>query len=367
MKTLTECKIELINQIKILQQNELLPAVLNFNRGIFRGLIEVWAYGLERLYNYIAQMMEQIFPITASGEYLDKHCDQIGLQRIKATKTLGWVCFTRDHANNTIIIPKDTIVQTKIDNTGNQIQFKTIEKSVIAANQKNCKTQVECLNYGYIGNVPGLSITEISTPIQDVTVLNNSDWIISEGIDDENDEQLKNRYVLAWKGISGCNISAYKSWVYSEKGVLSCEIITGHPRGQGTIDIIVLGMAGMPSNDLINRIQNTINIKKPLNDNVLVKSPNAIDCNINLNVQLKNGYDESSTIIEIKNQILALFDYSNENCLKIGETLYLDRLIYVIMATGKVDSIDWVSPTTDIQVQKDELVILQSLEIGVNQ
>ena len=366
MKTLAQCREELITQISTYQSQGILPGVINFNRGIFRGLIELWAFGLSKLYLYIEELLLQAYAITATDSYLDKHCEQVGLTRFKATKTTGVVTFERTSLDSNVLIPKNTIVQTKVDSNGDTIQFQTIEEIIIAEWQSHASAKIESMIFGSIGNVPPFSIIEIVTPIQGVTeVYNESDWIINEGINDETDDQLRQRYILAWQGLGGCNIAAYEAWVYSIQGVLSCKVITGHPRGQGTIDIIVLGIAGLPSKQLINSINTKIESEKPINDDVLVKGPTPISCNIKAKIIVKEGFDPNDRVLLAKNKIIALFDYSHADSLKIGESLKMDRLIYEIMSAGGIDSIEWDSPNTDIVVPVDGLAILDSIQINV--
>ena len=53
-----------------------LPIRLNLNKGIARGLIELWCWGLWQLYQLLALVLTQAFPDTATGAWLDLHCKQ---------------------------------------------------------------------------------------------------------------------------------------------------------------------------------------------------------------------------------------------------------------------------------------------------
>ena len=50
-----------------------LPARLNLNKGIARGIIELFAWGLWQLYNFLAVIHRQAIPLEATGEWLDTH------------------------------------------------------------------------------------------------------------------------------------------------------------------------------------------------------------------------------------------------------------------------------------------------------
>ncbi len=70
-----------------------LPARLNLNKGIARGIIELFAWGLWQLYNFLAVIHRQAIPLEATGEWLDTHAAQVDESRKPATKARGNVLF----------------------------------------------------------------------------------------------------------------------------------------------------------------------------------------------------------------------------------------------------------------------------------
>ena len=63
-----------------------LPARLNLNKGIARGMIELFAWGLWQLYNFLDVIHKQAIPLESTGEWLDLHAAQVNEQRKAATK-----------------------------------------------------------------------------------------------------------------------------------------------------------------------------------------------------------------------------------------------------------------------------------------
>lgn len=63
------------------------------------------------------------------------------------------------------------------------------------------------------------------------------------------------RYRLQWAANNGCTKYAYKAWALSVPGVSSVEILDQHPRGQGTVDVVVRGSAVLPTEALLERVR----------------------------------------------------------------------------------------------------------------
>ena len=75
----------------------------------------------------------QMFPQTATGDYLDMHAEQRGLKRVGATKSKGYLKFVRgENISYSINIPKGTICST----SGlNGVRFVTLEATCLEAGE----------------------------------------------------------------------------------------------------------------------------------------------------------------------------------------------------------------------------------------
>ena len=72
-----------------------LPARLNLNKGIVRGIVELFAWGLWQLYTFLSVIHQQAIPRSSTGEWLGVHATQVDLERKPATKARGNVLFLR--------------------------------------------------------------------------------------------------------------------------------------------------------------------------------------------------------------------------------------------------------------------------------
>jgi len=365
-KTLDEVRNDLFQKISDLQESGNLPQKLNLNKGVVRGLIELWAWGLYQLYQFLILVFGQLFPSLATGMWLDLHCAQVGVIRQLATKALGQVLFARDNTAENITIRKNTIIKTKPDAAGIIYRFVVLGSVVLPAGQDSILVDVESEDYGRQANVTTHMICEISTVIPGIdTVSNGDDWLTREAVDKEEDEPLRERYVLAWKDVNGSTKYAYESWARSVSGVVSVKVMDQHPRGQGTVDVIVKGAAGIPSQELIDAVFKVTESNRPINDDVKVVSPVPVNAAIDGELVLVSGTPEI-ILAGVENRIQALFQdppvLAGVDPLEISEDLTIDRLTHVAMAVPGIKKINW-GMAGDIQVPDNGLAILQSLNL----
>lgn len=373
-KTLDEVREMIFQHINDVQDEYVakgwLPRRLNLNKGVVRGLIEIWSWGLHKLYVFLESLFYQIFPSSSSETYLDEHAVQVAVARRESTKAAGVVVFNGPAAGN-VKIPAGRILKTDPDGEGNTYRFVTTEDAILSDGYTSVSVPVESEEYGRKANVGPGQITNIATHIPGIeSVSNDSNWLTSEGADEENDSSLQTRYALAWSGISGVNSAAYKKWALDITAVIAVKILDRHPRGQGTIDVIIRGAAGIPTDSLLAEVRAEIEKKRPQNDNVLVKGPTPVSVRISGTLYLSAG--DSNNLLQAENRIRALFedptDYPGVTPLQIGQDLTLDRLTSEAMAGAGYhlcQRIDWDQPMTDVSVPDDGLAILESLTLSV--
>ncbi|BCS55206.1 baseplate J/gp47 family protein [Geobacter sp. SVR] len=375
-KSLDTIRQEMFDRIAAVQEEYAakgwLPIRLNLNKGIVRGLIELWCWGLWQLYQFLALVLIQAFPDTATGSWLDLHCKQVGITRKPATKARGIVYFTRAAAAGNVPIPTGRVVRTKPDGSGTVYRYVTTAAVIIPDGATEVAVVVEAEEYGAGANVTAGQISEISTVIPGVDVCENrAGWLTAEGVDEEQDEPLRFRYVLAWQGLSGCTKQAYQAWALSVTGVVSARILDQHPRGQGTIDVVIQGSAGLPTEGLVAAVDAKINGTgaddelTPINDDVLVKGPTAVDVAIVAELVISSG-DPAAILAQAENRERSLFGttaVAGVNPFGVGADATLDRLKWPLMIAG-VKKVNLTSPADDVPVDADGLAVLESLELS---
>ena len=246
-----------------------LPARLNLNKGIVRGIIELFAWGLWQLYNFLAVIHRQAIPLEATGEWLDTHAAQVDESRKPATKARGNVLFLRGDQTGNVRIPAGRIVRTQPDGKGDIYRYVTDELAVLPEGAASVAVPATAEEYGQGANAAVGQICELVTPVEGISgVTNAADWLIEEGADAESDTSLRRRYVLAWQRQAGVTRAAYEAAALSVPGVVDVYVADQHPRGEGTVDVVVMGTAGMPTSSLLSDVRAALDAALP--DDVLM-------------------------------------------------------------------------------------------------
>ncbi len=348
-----------------------LPGRLNLNRGVVRGLLELYCWGYWQIYALLQRLMRQAVPATASGDWLDTHAASVNLSRRPATKAKGNVRFLRAPSSSlagNVAIPARRIVRTLPDGIGQVYRYSTVADAVLPAEAAYVDVPVEAEDYGAAANASTGQICELVTPVEGISgISNEADWLTSEGADEETDAQLQERYALAWAANNGCTKHAYTSWALSVPGVTSVSILDQHPRGQGTVDVVVRGADVLPTEALLEKVRAAIAPNVPINDDWLVKGPEPVPCAIAGEIEYTSG-DPAAIVAQAEARIRALFaetsPLSDVAALQIGQDLTLDLLTHTVLAVPGVKRVVWTSPAQAvISVPADGVARLESLSL----
>ena len=370
-KTLEEVRTDIYGDVNEVQDEYasqgFLPVRLNLNKGVVRGIIEIFSRGIHQVYTFLASILSQAFPFGSTDEWLDMHCAQVDVTRKPASKALGVVYFMRAGSTGNVAIAAGRVMRTLTDGQGNVYRFVTTEDVVLPDGATEVSAAAEAEEYGQASNVSAGQISEIVTTIPGVdSVENRTDWLTSEGADKEDNNSLEYRYELKWKSNNGVTKYAYEEWALDVTGVVAAKIGDNHPRGQGTVDVVVKGTAGVPTQALIDSVDAAVAQEIPINDDVLVKGPTPVTVDIDAELELIYG-DPAGIIAGAEERIDALFIKSSViediDEIKIGEDLTLDRLRFVLMAIPGVKKINWTAPAADTQIAEDGLAVRGTLNI----
>ena len=149
-----------------------------------------------------------------------------------------------------------------------------LEDTILPANQATQKVLVQAEEIGTAYNVEAGKITVSMVHIEgDATVTNEEDWITNEGQEKETAEHLRKRCINSRALIAERTIDRkLKSTVEEVPGVAVAYIDSQHPRGQGTVDIIVTGNSGTASPELIENVEEAVEPLTGSYGDYLVKS-----------------------------------------------------------------------------------------------
>lgn len=343
-----------------------LPARLNLNKGIARGIIELFAWGLWQLYHFLDVIHRQAIPRESTGEWLDLHAAQVDETRKGATKARGNVLFLRGEQTGNIRIPAGRIVRTKPDGTGAIYRYVTDELAVLQDDAESVAVPATAEEYGQSSNASVGQICELVTPVEGISgVTNAADWLIEEGADEESDVSLQRRYELAWRAQAGVTRAAYEAAALSVAGVVDVYVADRHPRGEGTVDVVVQGTAGIPTANLLADVRAALDAAIVINHDLLVKAPEPVNVSVKAVLELISG-DAESTQAEAENWVRAMFSSGDDPDIprfSIGKDVVRDRLASGIVGLSGVKRIRWESPAADVTIPAGGLAVLSSLEL----
>ncbi|ABN53694.1 MAG TPA: baseplate J protein [Hungateiclostridium thermocellum] len=195
------------------------------------------AYKLAETYFQLNNYVDLFFADTAVGEFLERRTAESGVERRPATKAIRKIVTTR---------PVDVGTRWGLEDT----TYVIIEKI------SDTEYRAECEQYGTIGNLYSGAldnidnISDVSAELTDVLIL---------GEDEETDEELYQRYLEEINAIRyGGNVDQYREWISAIPGVGRFKI---QPlwNGRGTVRAIITDANNqVPSQELIDLVQNTL-------------------------------------------------------------------------------------------------------------
>lgn len=266
-------------------------------------------------------ILRQMFPMTATGEYLEAHAAQRGITRKSGTSAVGKVTFyAAGDEHGDILIPQGTEVCT----TEEMLRFVTDSEAVLPENTESVQVKVTAAKIGKAYNIRNNSIGIMVTPVLGIGAVKNTD-AFSGGTDDESDDQLRERVEESYRDISnGANEAYYRSIAMSVDGVYSASAV-GCGRGVGTVDVYALGKGKVLTLDQFRKIQALLDEKREINVDAKVFSPNAFTVNLYIRLTVADGYDFDTVAENVKT---AVTDYIND--LGIGKSVWLSDVGDVI-------------------------------------
>lgn len=177
-------------------------------------------------------VLDQSFPQTAQGMYLDYHAETRGITRAAAEKAVGTLRFAAaDKVTAACPIEKGTVCMT-----AEGVRFETTEDATIAVGSQWADVPAQAVEAGAGGNVIAGTVTLLSAmPVGVVQCTNPAAF--SGGCDAESDEALRGRVLASYQRLpNGANAAYY------EQGVVRVTFpqVAGEPEDFARIRDIIL-------------------------------------------------------------------------------------------------------------------------------
>lgn len=304
-----------------------------------------------------------MFVKSAARTWLDVKSEDYSKKRKQATKAEGLLTITRDHAEDPLIVPKGYVFKTLPSVAGNEYRFVSTEKTIIPAGKVIGYLSIEAEEKGAIYNVPLHSIKRSLVHIQGVESFDNEEgWLLKEGADREEDEGLRRRTLNSWAELSTLPIALkYKNVAEGVEGVLYVLVDDMHPRGQGTVDIIVASYAGTAGEKLLKEVEEACETIRGVYDDVLVKSAETVSTDIEMILYLPKYISEEGLQ---ERAIEYIRDYFKIDKSRQLHTLYLSELIFHVRKNmEELEGIKIVQPSKDLALERNKVIILGTIDV----
>lgn len=359
-------ELESLKNEKIAELKEEGFVITNFSSGgIFYHLLMIICRIRIELIVLLRYVLNNMFVVHAEGVWMELKAADFSKQRKAAVKTGGCVTVSRETGGEAVKIPKGHVFKTIRDINGEELRFFAVENTVLKQGALSCTVTVEAEKEGSRYNVPPGQITKSLTHIEGIDRIDNlTDWILREGADIEDYDSLRNRTLGAWSELSTLPIrDKYKNVCEGVPGVLFVNVHDQHPRGQGTIDIIVTGTAGQATEGLLADVRQAADSIRGPYDNLLVISSATVVQDIAVTLTVPALLDIAGIEDRAVSIISELIQISKQR--KLNELTHAD-LIYELKA--RIDTIGNVKitvPEADVFLDSDKVITLGTVTVTI--
>lgn len=302
----------------------------------------------------------------SSGAWLDLKAADYGKKRKKAQKTQGLVTLSRtDTQGEGVKIEKGHIFKTQKDINGEELRFFTIEAAVLQKGARSVDVMVEAETEGSRYNVPEAQITRSLTFLNGIDeITNGEEWIVREGSDTEDDEGLRTRALRSWSELAARSIEdTFINAAEGVSGVLFAQADCNHPRGQGTVDVIVTGTAGEATEGLLDDVREAVDKIAGPYDNILVKSSVTVPQDIAVVVTTSDVAEDEEVenrVNAILTELLAVRKGRKFNELRRSDINYTIRSNY-----SAATNVEITTPAEDVVLDKEKVITLGTVTVTV--
>ena len=339
--------------------------ITNFKKGgIFYHLCRMLVTIYIELKELARVIVNSCFIKHAEGDWLKIKAADYSKQQKEAKAAKGYVTIYRNEYNNALQVTKGHCFKTEPDAGGKELKFYCCENTVIDAGEPVGRVLVEAEAPGTYYNIAlgRITISMIHLDGMDY-VTNEEDWLFEEGAEEEDLEDLRDRCMSSWAELATRTIEEkLRNAAKSVPGVLDARIDAQHPRGQGTVDVIVTGAAGEASPELIRKVGDAIEPLKGNYEDYLVKSSEVVRQAFELVVYLAE--DAATEGVDAQAEKLI----EDMMALTRGEmnTLYRDSIIQAL--STKIDNYrktDILQPSEDMVLEQDKVIMAGDITVAV--
>ena len=299
-------------------------------------------------------VLDQSFPQTAQGTYLDYHAETRGITRGAAEKAAGVIRFAAaDKVTAACPIEKGTVCMT-----AEGVRFETTEDAAIAVGSQWVDVPAQAAEAGAGGNVIAGTVTLLSAmPVGVVQCTNPA--VFSGGCDAESDEALRGRVLASYQRLpNGANAAYYEQEAMRYPGVAAAKAV-GRARGIGTVNVVIATHAGVPDAALLAAVETDLQKKREIAVGVKVLAPAVETVAVTAALKVAPGYTFAEVKAGAQSALEALFTGE-----LLGKSVTTARLLTLLCGVEGVENVHLTAPAADVAVGSTELPMLGTVTIS---
>ena len=299
-------------------------------------------------------VLDQSFPQTAQGMYLDYHAETRGITRAAAEKAAGVIRFAAaDKVTAACPIEKGTVCMT-----AEGVRFETTEDAAIAVGSQWADVPAQAVEAGAGGNVIAGTVTLLSAmPVGVVQCTNPTAF--SGGCDAESDEALRGRVLASYQRLpNGANAAYYEQEAMRYTGVAAAKAV-GRARGIGTVNVVIATHAGVPDAALLAAVETDLQKKREIAVDVKVLAPAVETVAVTAALKATPGYTFAEAKASAQSALEALFTGE-----LLGKSVTTARLLTLLCGVEGVENVHLTAPAADVAVGSTELPMLGTVTIS---
>ena len=299
-------------------------------------------------------VLDQSFPQTAQGMYLDYHAETRGITRGAAEKAAGVIRFAAaDKVTAACPIEKSTVCMT-----AEGVRFETTEDAAIAVGSQWADVPAQAVEAGAGGNVIAGTVTLLSAmPVGVVQCTNPAAF--SGGCDAESDEALRRRVLASYQRLpNGANAAYYEQEAMRYPGVAAAKAV-GRARGIGTVNVVIATHAGVPDAALLAAVETDLQKKREIAVDVKVLAPAVETVAVTAALKAAPGYTFAEVKAGAQSALEALFTGE-----LLGKSVTTARLLTLLCGVEGVENVHLTAPAADVAVGSTELPMLGTVTLS---
>ena len=299
-------------------------------------------------------VLDQSFPQTAQGTYLDYHAETRGITRGAAEKAAGVIRFAAaDKVTAACPIEKGTVCMT-----AEGVRFETTEDAAIAVGSQWADVPAQAVEAGAGGNVIAGTVTLLSAmPVGVVQCTNPAAF--SGGCDAESDEALRGRVLASYQRLpNGANAAYYEQEAMRYPGVAAAKAV-GRARGIGTVNVVIATHAGVPDAALLAAVETDLQKKREIAVDVKVLAPAVETVAVTAALKAAPGYTFAEAKAGAQSALETLFTGE-----LLGKSVTTARLLTLLCGVEGVENVHLTAPAADVAVGSTELPMLGTVTIS---